>query len=121
MHHTYVYVFFRLDHAHLLPLLGYSSDGERLCLIYPYMSLGSLDRHIASHQFEANQRVAILRDIASALDYLHTGNETVLVHRDVKRLDNFIAMAYIVYCVHVLVQDTSCWYVLYYITYTMTN
>ena len=28
-----------VSHIHLLPLLAYSSDGEDLCLLYPYMEV----------------------------------------------------------------------------------
>ena len=38
-------------------------------------------------------RMTILRDVASALDYLHTKGKTPLVHRDVKRCVQHITLA----------------------------
>ena len=35
--------FIRLVHDNLLPLLGYSADGNHLCIVYKYMSRGSLE------------------------------------------------------------------------------
>ena len=78
----YVY---RISHPHMVPLLGYSNDSSALCLVYPYMPLGSLDYHLTNPGMGAEQRLLIARDIASALHYLHTGCSEVMVHRDVKR------------------------------------
>nr|CAD7423928.1 unnamed protein product [Timema monikensis] len=38
----------RYQHDNLLPLLGYSSDGPSYCLVYQYMSNGSLQERLAS-------------------------------------------------------------------------
>ena len=75
----------RLAHPNLVPLLGYSSDGDTLCLVYPYMPLGSLDYHLANVDLVGSQRITISKDVASALHYLHSLCGDVLVHRDVKR------------------------------------
>ena len=75
----------RLDHPNMVPLLGYSSDGIRLCLIYPYVALGSLDQHVPNPDLKSTQRILISQDVATALHYLHTACGEVLVHRDVKR------------------------------------
>ena len=39
--------FIRLVHDNLLPLLGYSADGNHLCIVYKYMSKGSLEDALA--------------------------------------------------------------------------
>jgi serine/threonine protein kinase len=76
----------KLNHPHMLPLLGYGSHQNSLCLIYPYMALGSLDKYLSKSEFNSHQRITVIQDIASALHYLHNGcNDDVLVHRDVKR------------------------------------
>lgn len=36
----------RLRHPHLVPLIGYCSDGEQGLLVYEFMSEGSLDYHL---------------------------------------------------------------------------
>lgn len=75
-----------LSHAHLLPVLGYSCDGPRLCLLYPFMSNGSLDMHLGDTvNLTPEVRVQVACDVSSALAYLHTGSAQVIVHRDVKR------------------------------------
>ena len=38
-----IFHFIRLVHDNLLPLLGYSADGNHLCIVYKYMSRGSLE------------------------------------------------------------------------------
>lgn len=35
-------LFFRLKHVNLVNMVGYSSDGQYPCLVYAYMSNGSL-------------------------------------------------------------------------------
>ena len=75
-----------LSHAHLLPVLGYSCDGPRLCLIYPYMANGSLDAHLKDHaRLTPGVRVQIACDVSSALAYLHCQAQQVVIHRDIKR------------------------------------
>lgn len=83
----YYYYFYhnRLQHPNLLPLLGYTCNQSTLCLVYPYMVLGSLDKHLSRLDLGSRERLKILQDIASGLHYLHTGCGEVLVHRDVKR------------------------------------
>ena len=77
---------YSLNHAHLLPVLGYSCDGPRLCLIYPFMANGSLDSHLHNtDNLTPEVRVQVACDVASALAYLHGQAENVIVHRDVKR------------------------------------
>ena len=77
---------YSLSHAHLLPVLGYSCDGPRLCLIYPYMANGSLDAHLKDHtHLTPGVRVQIACDVSSALAYLHCRAQQIVIHRDVKR------------------------------------
>ena len=49
-HEMYINILFmccRLSHENILRLLGYSEDGECICLVYPYMSNGSLEDCLA--------------------------------------------------------------------------
>ena len=49
------------------------------------MPLGSLDKHLQNIAISGQQRITIIKDIVSALHYLHTGCADVFVHRDLKR------------------------------------
>ncbi|XP_024009224.1 probable L-type lectin-domain containing receptor kinase I.5 isoform X2 [Eutrema salsugineum] len=76
-----------LKHRNLVPLLGYCRRKGELLLVSEYMPNGSLDQHLFDDQTPVlswSQRLVILKGIASALFYLHTGAEQVVVHRDIK-------------------------------------
>jgi serine/threonine protein kinase len=77
----------RLNHAHLLNLLGYCNErGERL-LVYEYMENGTLFEHL--HGREQQQlswvtRVRIAVQAARGLEYLHGYACPPVIHRDIK-------------------------------------
>ncbi|CAH2065350.1 unnamed protein product [Thlaspi arvense] len=76
-----------LKHRNLVPLLGYCRRKGELLLVSEYMPNGSLDQHLFDGQSPVlswSQRLVILKGIASALFYLHTGAEQVVLHRDIK-------------------------------------
>ncbi|CAH2069350.1 unnamed protein product [Thlaspi arvense] len=77
----------RLDHRNLVPLLGYCRRKGEFLLVSKYMPNGSLDQFLF-HNREPSlpwlKRLAILKGIASALHYLHTGATQVVLHRDIK-------------------------------------
>ncbi|XP_013622207.1 PREDICTED: putative L-type lectin-domain containing receptor kinase I.11 [Brassica oleracea var. oleracea] len=76
-----------LKHRNLVPLLGYCRRKGELLLVSEYMSNGSLDRYLFHRDkppLSWEQRFVILKDIASALSYLHTGANQVVLHRDIK-------------------------------------
>ncbi|KAF8083388.1 hypothetical protein N665_0776s0013 [Sinapis alba] len=77
-----------LKHRNLVPLLGYCRRKGELLLVSEYMPNGSLDQHLfdddTSLLLSWSQRLVILKGIASALFYLHTGAEQVVLHRDIK-------------------------------------
>ncbi|KAH0887382.1 hypothetical protein HID58_063478 [Brassica napus] len=79
----------RLRHPNLVRLLGYCRYNEELYLVYDYMPNGSLDRYLyggSSDQEELSwsQRFKIIKDVASALAYLHHEWLQVVIHRDIK-------------------------------------
>nr|ACR36638.1 unknown [Zea mays] len=79
----------RLRHRNLVQLQGWCRRRGDLLLVYDYMPNGSLDRHLFGDHLKASRltwpvRYRILRDVASALLYLHEGWESVVLHRDVK-------------------------------------
>lgn len=76
-----------LKHRNLVPLLGYCRRKRELLLVSECMSNGSLDRYLFHRErppLSWPQRFVILKDIASALSYLHTGANQVVLHRDIK-------------------------------------
>ncbi|KAL1208095.1 L-type lectin-domain containing receptor kinase I.3 [Cardamine amara subsp. amara] len=76
-----------LEHRNLVPLLGYCRRKGELLLVSEYMPNGSLDQYLFHGQNPSLtwfQRISILKDIASALSYLHTGTKQVVLHRDIK-------------------------------------
>ena len=83
LNHAHIH---RLSHHCLLPVLAYSYNGPRLCLIYPFMSNGSLEAHLPNPTtLPPPSRLRVACDVASALHYLHTMPEGAVVHRDIKR------------------------------------
>ncbi|CAA7025037.1 unnamed protein product [Microthlaspi erraticum] len=77
----------RLDHRNLVPLLGYCRRKGEFLLVSKYMPNGSLDQFLF-HNREPSlpwlKRLAIVKGIASAIRYLHTGATQVVLHRDIK-------------------------------------
>uniref|UniRef100_A0A1J3JLH2 non-specific serine/threonine protein kinase n=1 Tax=Noccaea caerulescens TaxID=107243 RepID=A0A1J3JLH2_NOCCA len=76
-----------LQHRNLVPLLGYCRRKGELLLVSEYMPNGSLDKYLFHNQNPSPswlQRISILKDIASALSYLHTGAKPAVLHRDIK-------------------------------------
>ncbi|KAF2574104.1 hypothetical protein F2Q70_00005588 [Brassica cretica] len=76
-----------LKHRNLVPLFGYCRRKHELLLVSEYMPNGSLDEHLfddAKSVLSWSQRLVVVKGIASALWYLHTGADRVVLHRDVK-------------------------------------
>ncbi|KAG7613665.1 Legume lectin domain [Arabidopsis suecica] len=76
-----------LKHRNLVPLLGYCRRKHEFLLVSDYMTNGSLDEHLFDDQkpvLSWPQRLVIIKGIASALCYLHTGADQVVLHRDIK-------------------------------------
>ncbi|XP_022766197.1 L-type lectin-domain containing receptor kinase V.9-like [Durio zibethinus] len=77
----------RLRHPNLVRLLGYCRGKDELLLVYDYMPNGSLDRFLYNKPevtLNWNQRFSIIKDVASAVAYLHEEWVEVIIHRDIK-------------------------------------
>ncbi|XP_065563338.1 tyrosine-protein kinase JAK2-like isoform X2 [Artemia franciscana] len=81
----------RLEHINIIPLLGYSFDGQLGNIVYPLMINGSLDYRLLSEDDNSPLpwcvRVDIVHDVAKGLEYIHSQKSldgAVLVHRDIK-------------------------------------
>ncbi|KAG7261822.1 hypothetical protein CRUP_033733, partial [Coryphaenoides rupestris] len=62
------------QHPNILDLLGCLSEDDRYCLVYPYLPNGSLNQqlhHQAVPPLTWQQRLAVLRGSAAALQHLH--------------------------------------------------
>ncbi|CAN1282882.1 U-box domain-containing protein 33 [Linum perenne] len=84
--HKEVQVLGKLQHPHLVTLLGASS--EAWCLIYEYLPNGSLQDRLLSKSNNSsltwNIRTRIIAEIASALSFLHSSKPEKIVHGDLK-------------------------------------
>ncbi|KAK7286771.1 hypothetical protein RJT34_22000 [Clitoria ternatea] len=77
----------RLRHRNLVQLIGWCRRHGDLLLVYDFMANGSLDKYLFDEPetiLSWEQRYKIIKDVASALLYLHEGYEQVVIHRDVK-------------------------------------
>lgn len=79
----------RLKHRNLVSLRGWCNTEKRsLLLIYDYMENGSLDKWLfdcgRNVVLNWEHRMAVLKDVASGVFYLHEGWESTVLHRDIK-------------------------------------
>ncbi|XP_018435752.2 probable LRR receptor-like protein kinase At1g51890 [Raphanus sativus] len=78
----------RVHHRHLVGLVGYCDDGDKLALIYEYMANGDLRENMlgkrSSNVLSWETRMQIAVEAAQGLEYLHNGCRPPMVHRDVK-------------------------------------
>ncbi|CAN6843535.1 unnamed protein product [Brassica oleracea] len=78
----------RLRHPNLVRLLGYCRHKEDLFLVYDLMPNGSLDKYMYhcenQERLSWDRRFKIIKDVASALLYLHQEWVQVIIHRDIK-------------------------------------
>uniref|UniRef100_A0A7N1A1Z6 non-specific serine/threonine protein kinase n=1 Tax=Kalanchoe fedtschenkoi TaxID=63787 RepID=A0A7N1A1Z6_KALFE len=88
--HTELDLLSRLNHAHLLNLLGYCEEGEERLLVYEFMAHGSLHQHLHSEnkacreQLDWVRRVTIAVQAARGIEYLHGYACPPVIHRDIK-------------------------------------
>uniref|UniRef100_A0A3Q7GM76 Protein kinase domain-containing protein n=1 Tax=Solanum lycopersicum TaxID=4081 RepID=A0A3Q7GM76_SOLLC len=75
-----------LRHRNLTKVITSCSNLDFKALVLEYMPNGTLDKWLYSHNLFLNlmQRLDIMIDVASAMDYLHNGCSTPVVHRDLK-------------------------------------
>ncbi|XP_050169053.1 interleukin-1 receptor-associated kinase-like 2 isoform X2 [Myiozetetes cayanensis] len=73
--HTEVQICFRCCHINILQLLGFSVETGLHCLIYPYLSNGSLQNKLQCHDDYApltwEMRISISVGVIRAVEYLH--------------------------------------------------
>lgn len=79
----------RLNHKHLVRLLGFYEDDKERVLVYEYMQNGSLHDHF--HKLESSPlssswttRLKVALDAARGIEYLHVYSIPPIIHRDIK-------------------------------------
>ncbi|KAG8646960.1 hypothetical protein MANES_09G046400v8 [Manihot esculenta] len=75
-----------LRHRNLVQFMGWCNEQGEYLLVYEYMPKGSLHTHLFGNRkaIPWNVRYNIALSLASALQYLHEGAETCVLHRDIK-------------------------------------
>ncbi|PIA56841.1 hypothetical protein AQUCO_00700886v1 [Aquilegia coerulea] len=78
-----------LHHSNLVNLIGYCADGDQRLLIYEYMPMGSLEKHLFDvaldkKPLEWNTRIKIAVGAARGLEYLHCKADPPVIYRDLK-------------------------------------
>ncbi|XP_072876742.1 interleukin-1 receptor-associated kinase 4 isoform X3 [Chlorocebus sabaeus] len=76
----------KCQHENLVELLGFSSDGDDLCLVYVYMPNGSLLDRLScldgTPALSWHMRCKIAQGAANGINFLHENHH---IHRDIKR------------------------------------
>ncbi|XP_040991712.1 probable LRR receptor-like serine/threonine-protein kinase At3g47570 [Juglans microcarpa x Juglans regia] len=75
-----------IRHRNLVKVITTCTNPEFRALVLEYMSKGNLERWLYSYNYclDLLQRINILVDVASALDYLHHGQSESILHCDLK-------------------------------------
>ncbi|KAI8566833.1 hypothetical protein RHMOL_Rhmol02G0073200 [Rhododendron molle] len=91
---TEVKLLSKFHHTNLVSLIGYCNENQEMILVYEYIARGTLASHLYKSSKEESgrsishltwaQRLKICLGVARGLDYLHTGTEQRIIHRDVK-------------------------------------
>ncbi|CAM6041542.1 unnamed protein product [Sphagnum compactum] len=81
----------RVSHRNLVSLIGYCLEDDQQMLIYEYMHKGSLYDHLygdvsrsVNEQLDWTTRLHIALNASQGLEYLHSGCNPSIIHRDVK-------------------------------------
>lgn len=84
--HVFFLCVSRFRHENIVPLVGFCTNGPEYCLVYEFMSGGTLLAGIASNDscLAWSDRKEVLLGTIRGINYLHTAKEKPLIHRDIK-------------------------------------
>jgi LRR receptor-like serine/threonine-protein kinase FLS2 len=76
----------KVRHRNLVGITSSCTNLDFMALVLEYMPCGSLEKWLYSHNYclDISQRLNIMIDVARALEYLHHGQTTPIVHCDLK-------------------------------------
>ncbi|KAM0953683.1 putative protein kinase RLK-Pelle-CR4L family [Dioscorea sansibarensis] len=80
----------RLNHKHLVGLVGYCEEKEERLLVYEYMKNGALHDHLHKSEIQSEMlnswrmRIKVLLDASRGIEYLHSYAVPPIIHRDIK-------------------------------------
>ncbi|KAF3784049.1 LYK2 protein [Nymphaea thermarum] len=82
-----------VHHKNLVSFVGFCEEDKKLFVLYQYMQNGSLRDLLSGNHLGKKtiiepltwkRRLKIALDVATGLDYLHSGCEPAIIHRDIK-------------------------------------
>ncbi|KAL7103861.1 hypothetical protein ACP275_08G206100 [Erythranthe tilingii] len=81
-----------IRHRNLTKVISSCSNEDFKALVLEYMPNGNLDKWLYSHNYclDLMQRLNIMIDVASALEYLHHGYSSCIAHCDLKPSNVFL-------------------------------
>ncbi|KAG7967831.1 hypothetical protein I3843_08G119000 [Carya illinoinensis] len=77
----------RIHHVNIVQLIGFCFTGSKHALIYEFMPIGSLNKHIFSSKsniLNYDKTYDIALGVARGIDYLHQGCDMQILHFDIK-------------------------------------
>ena len=99
---TEIMVLSKIRHYHLVSLIGYCYESGEMILVYEFMEKGSLRDHLCESSVKSSssslswkQRLEICIGAAKGLQYLHTGLDNGIIHRDVKSTNILLDQKYV--------------------------
>ncbi|KAM3306664.1 hypothetical protein P3S67_013534 [Capsicum chacoense] len=81
-----------LRHRNLVKVITSCSNLDFKALVLEYMPNGSPEKHLYLHNYflDIRQRLSIMKDVACALEYLHHGCSSPVIHCDLKPSNVFL-------------------------------